>query len=73
MLADVEKLRGEVFGTTPTPTPTRVTKTEVIPVTTRYEADPNLDYGQQTTTQGTPGEKAWTEINGVKDFSLRLW
>ena len=67
LLAEIEKLRGELYGTAPTPTPTPVTKTEAIPVTTRYEADPNLDYGQQTTKQGIPGEKTWTETNGVKD------
>ncbi|MBY5035022.1 G5 domain-containing protein [Streptococcus gallolyticus] len=69
LLAQIAALEARIKagGTTPTPAPTVETKTEAIPATTRYEADSNLDYGQQTTTQGTPGEKTWTETNGVKD------
>ncbi|WP_394405904.1 G5 domain-containing protein [Streptococcus sp. 20-1249] len=70
LLAEIEAFRAEVFGTTPTPTPpTPVveTKTEVIPVTTRYEADPNLDYGQKNTIPGTAGSQTYTTTDGVRN------
>ncbi|WP_259463148.1 G5 domain-containing protein, partial [Streptococcus iniae] len=47
--------------------PVTVTKTEAIAVTTVYEADPSLAYGQQTTKIGTAGEQSYTETNGVRD------
>ncbi|RLU60786.1 cell wall protein [Streptococcus iniae] len=47
--------------------PVTVTKTEAIAVTTVYEADPSLAYGQQITQTGTAGEQSYTETNGVRD------
>lgn len=65
LLEKIEKYRALVNGGNATPV--TVTKTEAIAVTTVYEADPSLAYGQQTTQTGTAGEQSYTETNGVRD------
>ena len=48
------------------------TRTEKIPVTTIYEADPNLDYGKQTETPGVEGEKRITTTYTVTPYTGEL-
>ena len=48
------------------------TRTEKIPVTTIYEADPNLDYGKQTQTPGVEGEKRITTTYTVTPYTGEL-
>ena len=48
------------------------TRTEKIPVTTLYEADPNLDYGKQTETPGVEGEKRITTTYTVTPYTGEL-
>ena len=48
------------------------TRTEKIPVTTIYEADPNLDYGKQIETPGVEGEKRITTTYTVTPYTGEL-
>ena len=48
------------------------TRIEKIPITTIYEADPNLDYGKQTETPGVEGEKRITTTYTVTPYTGEL-
>ncbi|WP_155972326.1 G5 domain-containing protein [Streptococcus ruminantium] len=59
-------------GTTqPAPSPTVTTRKEVIPITTVYTADPNVEANKQTQVfAGVAGVKTYTTTNGVEDAGV---
>lgn len=72
LLAEIESLRAELYGTTPAPTPqpqpTITKETEVFPVGTIYSEDPNAEANTQTViSEGTPGEITYIVTDGVRD------
>ncbi|MGV3078070.1 G5 domain-containing protein [Streptococcus pluranimalium] len=72
LLAEIESLRAELYGTTlaptPQPQPTITKETEVFPVGTIYSEDPNAEANTQTViSEGTPGEITYIVTDGVRD------
>ena len=54
------------------PVSNTATRTEVIPVTTTYRGDNNLDYGTRNETPGIPGEKHITTTYTVTPYTGEL-
>ncbi|MXQ49675.1 LPXTG cell wall anchor domain-containing protein [Streptococcus pneumoniae] len=70
LLADIEKLRAEVFGgvVNPDPEPTVTEEKVAVPVDTVYIEDTEAEANTKTVVnEGTPGEITYVVTNGVRD------